>query len=59
MGVMPCESVRYLKESGPIRERFNQLYENKKKYRDLIYFTDIKKGDIYVNLIHYDKNLKR
>jgi hypothetical protein len=58
MGVMPCESVDCCQKCGPIREKFDQLYENKEEYRDLIYFTDIKKGDICVNLIHYDKNLK-
>ena len=42
----------------PIMERFDELYKNEKEYRNLIYFTDIKKGDIYVNLIHYDKNIK-
>jgi len=24
----------------------------------MLSFSDIKKGDIYVNLIHYDKNMK-
>ena len=46
------------KSSGPIVERFDYLYKKEREYRDLIYFTDIKKGDIYINLIHYDKNLK-
>ena len=40
---------------GPIRERF----ENSKRiYKNIIDFSNVKKGDIYVNLIHYDKNLK-
>ena len=41
--------------NGPIRERFeNSLNE----YKKIIDFSHAKKGDIYVNLIHYDKNLK-
>ena len=27
--------------------------------KKIIDFSDIKKGDIFVNLIHYDKNLKK
>ena len=54
------------RSNGEIRERFEknhilknedrlkQLYELKK----IINFADTKKGDLYVNLIHYDKNLK-
>ena len=41
-----------------IEDRFEILYVNKKRYSYLINFTGIEKGDIYVNLIHYDKNLK-
>ena len=41
-----------------IEDRFEILYANKKRYSYLINFTDIEKGDIYVNLINYDKNLK-
>ena len=37
---------------GPIRERFEEL--NKK----FVNFSDVKKGDLYVNLIQYDENMK-
>ena len=37
--------------------RFEDLY-NKKDFEHIINFSDIKKGNIYINLIHYDKNLK-
>ena len=30
----------------------------KKEFEEMVNFSDIKKGDIYVNLIHYDKNMK-
>ena len=44
-------------ESGPIRERFEELY-NKKEFENIVNFSDVKKGDLYVNLIQYDKNMK-
>jgi len=43
--------------NGEIRESFENLYNNK-KYNDIINFADSKKGDLYINLIHYDKNMK-
>ena len=63
---MGCESSgdlgrinEYLCKNGPIRERFENLYDKKKKeIKDIINFKDVKKGDLYVNLIHYDKNMK-
>ena len=44
---------------NPIINRIEDLYINKNEsYTKIIDFQDIKKGDLYVNLIHYDKNLK-
>ena len=45
---------------GEIRNRFEDLYDySEKDYKEIINFNDVKKGNIYVNLIHYDKNLKK
>ena len=30
----------------------------KEEFEEMVSFSDIKKGDIYINLIHYDKNMK-
>ena len=59
MGIcLQCEDNRNC-IMNPIRARFEDLYINKKEsYTKLINFQDIKKGDLHVNLIHYDKNLK-
>ena len=40
-----------------IIERFERLYNNE-KFRNIVNFADAKKGDLYIYLIHYDKNLK-
>ena len=46
-------------ECGPIRERFENLYiKEREEFEQIINFSEIKKGDIYVNLIHYDKTMK-
>ena len=37
-------------------EKPNSLYNE--EYRKIINFNKVKKGDISVNLIHYDKNLR-
>ena len=47
--------LRLQKCIGPIRERFEN---SSNEYKNIIDFSHVKKGDIYVNLIHYDKNLK-
>ena len=58
------------KERNPIINRFenrkiieqlndiNALNIKKDEFEKIVNFSDIKKGDIYVNLIHYDKNMK-
>ena len=55
------------KKNMPIIKRFEDsineikalnLNIKRKEYEEMINFSDIKKGDIYVNLIHYDKNMK-
>ena len=38
--------------AGPIWERIEELNDN------IVNFSDVKKGDLYVNLIQYDKNMK-
>jgi len=49
---------------GPIRHRFENNYSKRidnnqyNEYRKLINFSDTRKGDLNINLIHYDKNLK-
>jgi len=46
---------------GPIRERFDEPLEIKEilEFKEIVNFSDVKKGDIYVNLIHFDKNMKK
>jgi len=59
MGI--CNEKYYIERFDrdmPIINRFEDLYLKRKKFEELINFSDIKKGDIYVNLIHYDKNMK-
>ena len=70
---MGCESLNNSKakskgkekevfcENMPIVQQFEDLYNNEfnGRYQKIIDFSDIKKGDIFVNLIHYDKNLKK
>lgn len=59
-------NIEYKKSSiMPIIKRFEAsriereaLNIKKKEFEEIVNFSDIKKGDIYVNLIHYDKNLK-
>ena len=41
----------------PIIKRFEDLYTDE-KFQNIINFKDVRKGELYVNLIHYDKNLK-
>ena len=36
----------------------NPFTIKKNEFEEMVNFSDIKKGDIYVNLIHYDKNMK-
>ena len=43
--------------NNEIIERFERLYKNE-KYKNIVNFADAKKGELYINLIHYDKNLK-
>ena len=31
---------------------------NNTEFENIINFADVKNGDIYINLIHYDKNIK-
>ena len=45
---MGCSAI----SPGLIRKRFEEL--NKK----FVNFSDVKKGDLYVNLIQYDENMK-
>ena len=51
--------------NGPIRDRFENNYSKRRddnlynKYRKIINFSDTRKGDLNINLIHYDKNLKK
>ena len=40
------------------KEEEELLSIKKKQFEEMANFSDIKKGDIYVNLIHYDKNMK-
>ena len=61
---MGCTVPRVFNESlGPIRNRFEDEYDEYDscytEFRKIIDFNDVKKGNIYVNLIHYDKNLKK
>ena len=59
---MGCSSSR---SKGPIRHRFENNYSKRidnnqyNEYRKLINFSDTRKGDLNINLIHYDKNLKK
>ena len=47
-------------ENMPIVQQFEDAYSNPNlTYQKIIDFSDIKKGNIFVNLIHYDKNLKK
>ena len=45
-------------EEGPIRERFEKLYSDE-KFKEIIKFAGIKKGELYVNIIHYDKDIRK
>ena len=51
--------------NGPIRDRFENNYSKRRDdylyniYRKIINFSDTRKGDLNINLIHYDKNLKK
>ena len=40
---------------GPIKERFKDSY---KDIDNLVDFSDVEEGNIYVNLIHFDENIK-
>ena len=44
-------------ENIPIRNRFEESYSDK-KFNDIINFKGVERGELYINLIHYDKNLK-
>ena len=55
--------------NGPIIQRFRNYHHRREEedknlfynslYTKIIDFSDVQKGDIYINLIHYDKNLKK
>ena len=45
-------------EEGPIRERFEKLYSDE-EFKEIINFEEIKKGELYVNIIHYDKDIRK
>ena len=52
--------------NGEIRRRFEKMYSynefetlyDNKNFNDIINFADTRKGDLYINLIHYDTNIK-
>ena len=46
------------KEAGSIRERFEKLYSDE-EFKEIINFKEIKKGELYVNIIHYDKDIRK
>ena len=46
------------KKIGPRRERFEKLYSDE-EFEDIINFVEIKKGELYVNIIHYDKDIRK
>ena len=52
--------IIHSKGIGQIRNKFERLYNlNKSEYKKIINFNDVEKGNIYIHLIHYDKNLKK
>lgn len=53
------KTVNECSSNGPIIERFEDLYIGRKEFEEIIHFSDVRKGDIYINLIHYDKNMKK
>ena len=44
--------------NGPIRDRFENNY-SKRRDENPLNFSETRKGDLNINLIHYDKNLKK
>ena len=54
----PSEPLEPDKKEGPIRERFEKLYSDE-KFKEIINFEEIKKGELYVNIIHYDKDIRK
>ena len=53
------ENSSYIKEciTGPIRTRLEDIYTDE-KFQKIINFSDVRKGELNVNIIHYDKNIK-
>ena len=41
-----------------VRVRFEELYSDE-KFKEIINFEEIKKGELYVNIIHYDKDIRK
>ena len=54
--IMGCACLFCEEKIGPIIDRFETLYDG--QYKKIINFEKVKKGELYVNLIHYDKNLR-
>ena len=53
------ENSGYIEEciTGPIRTRLEDIYTDE-KFQKIINFSDVRKGELNVNIIHYDKNIK-
>ena len=41
-----------------VRVRFEELYSDE-KFKEIINFEEIKKGELYVNIIYYDKDIRK
>ena len=53
------ENSGYIREciTGPIRTRLEDIYTDE-KFQKIINFSDVRKGELNANIIHYDKNIK-
>ena len=58
MGCCIFYGKKLTQKKGPIRERFEKLYSDE-KFKEIINFAEIKKGELYVNIIHYDKDIRK